>query len=102
METVTSTLPSAVPGGAVTTTWALDSLMMVAPTPLKSTAVALSRFVPVIVTVSPPACSPAGGLIAVTFGMPALASSQTVPAEPVPPNYAVPKTLPLLSISRLG
>ena len=59
--TVTFTVP-AVPAGSVTTICVAESLTIVPAMPPKSTAVALARFVPVIVTVVPPASGPAAGL----------------------------------------
>ena len=67
VTTVTSTVP-AVPAGLVATIPVPESLVIVAAVLPKSTAVALARFVPVIVTVVPPAKGPAVGLTLVTAG----------------------------------
>ena len=65
--TVTSTVPA--PAGAVAVIWvALLTVKPVAAVVPKSTAVAPVKFVPVIVTLVPPAGGPAVGLTAVTVG----------------------------------
>ena len=63
--TVTSTVP--VPAGLVATICVAVSLVIVAATPPKFTAVADARPVPVIVTVVPPAAGPELGLMPVTL-----------------------------------
>ncbi len=66
--TVTSTVP-AVPAGAVAVIRvALLTVKVVAAVGPNDTPVAPVRFVPVIVTVFPPAVGPAVGLTAVTAG----------------------------------
>ena len=68
VTTVTSTVP-AVPAGLVTTICVAVSLTIVRRWLVPNiTAVALARFVPVIVTVVPPAAGPAAGLMPVTVG----------------------------------
>ncbi len=65
--TVTSTVP--LPAGAVAVSWLVDcSVTAVAATLPKATAAPLAKFVPVIVTVVPPAAGPAAGLTPVTVG----------------------------------
>ena len=65
--TVTSTVP-AVPAGLVAVICVAVSLTIVAGVVPNSTAVAPVRFVPVIVTVVPPAVGPDVGLTPVTVG----------------------------------
>src|SRR5579883_714546 len=65
--TVMSTAPAA-PAGLVATTWVAVSLTIAPGTDPKSTAVALARLVPVMVTDVPPASGPAAGLMPVTVG----------------------------------
>src|SRR5580692_6766507 len=68
VATVTSTVPS-VPVGTVAVICVSESLVtFIDSTPPKSTAVALSKSVPEIVTVSPPAAAPTDGLTPVTTG----------------------------------
>jgi hypothetical protein len=67
LRTVTSTVP--VPGGATAASVVSETtLKEAAEVEPKLTAVAPSKFVPVIVTVVPPAAGPDGGLSPVTVG----------------------------------
>ena len=66
VTTVTSTVP--VPTGLVTVMLVALSFVMFAATLPNNTFVALAMFVPVIVTLVPPAAGPVVGLIFVTVG----------------------------------
>ena len=71
MVTVTFTTPvpkAPVNAGLVTVIALAVSLVIVAATPPKSTAVAFARSVPVIVTEVPPLVGPVAGLTPVTAG----------------------------------
>jgi hypothetical protein len=60
--TATSAAPG-VPSGVVTVICMPESIVKVAAVPAKVTDVAFARFVPVMVTVSPPASRPEVGLM---------------------------------------
>ena len=66
--TVMSTVPAAVAAGLCATICVAVSLVMAAARAPKSTAVALARFVPTIVTGVPPLRGPVTGLIDATTG----------------------------------
>jgi hypothetical protein len=70
--TVTSTGPAAEPAGLVTVIWvALLTVNVPAAVAPNLTEVAPVKFVPVIVTIVPPAIGPRFGVTSVTVGIPA-------------------------------
>jgi hypothetical protein len=94
--TVTFTVPAEA-AGDVTVILVFDTTFMFVPTVApNSTVVAVSRFVPVMVTIVPPGSGPAVGEIAVTVGAATYVKSSALEVADVPPSVStVTLTLPV-------